>query len=230
MRWPAPATSSSTRRSRGRAAITLTLTAYKTASPSTPPITIQGRGRAQHDGGQHAGAHQCATDLVSAPAQRAVHRHAEPTGRRSSSNGQGYTLLYNMSDVQGSMPTATGLARFYALAKPLDAWRWSRAGRPIGTDGVGNINGQRRQRVRRRVQGLGNTISNLTINLPSANYVGLFGYVGSGSIRTSDWSAAMSTGGDFTGGLVGYNSAGTISRSYSTGQCKVGRPVASWHE
>ena len=93
--------------------------------------------------------------------------------------------------------------------------------------------------------GLGHTISNLNINRPTTDYVGLFGntvstsviknvglvggsvtgqnYVGGlvganyGTISSSYATGAVSGSGYYTGGLVGYNYGGTISNSYATG-------------
>jgi filamentous hemagglutinin family protein len=63
--------------------------------------------------------------------------------------------------------------------------------------------------------GLGHTISNLTINQPTENYVGLFGYTGAGAvIRNFGLMGGSVNGGSYVGGLVGYN-LGTISNSYS---------------
>src|SRR5580658_6829877 len=66
--------------------------------------------------------------------------------------------------------------------------------------------------------GLGHTISNLTISLTTPN-VGLFGATGSGAtIRNVGLVGDSVTGGAGTGGLVGNNGAGVaISGSYTTG-------------
>jgi hypothetical protein len=66
--------------------------------------------------------------------------------------------------------------------------------------------------------GLGHTISNLTINRPLQDSVGLFG-------MTSPWNVIRNVGlldagvrgRGFTGGLVGYSIVGLISNSYVTG-------------
>jgi filamentous hemagglutinin family protein len=65
--------------------------------------------------------------------------------------------------------------------------------------------------------GLGHTVSNLTINRSSTVYVGLFGYTGNGSvIRNVGLVGGSVTGGSYVGGLVGYNT-GSISNAYATG-------------
>jgi filamentous hemagglutinin family protein len=63
--------------------------------------------------------------------------------------------------------------------------------------------------------GLGHTISNLTINLPSSNYVGLFGYAASGSvIQNVGLVGGSVVGSNDVGALVGYNYGGSINNSY----------------
>ena len=65
--------------------------------------------------------------------------------------------------------------------------------------------------------GLGHTISNLTVNLPSTNYVGLFGYGASQGISNVGLIGASVTGNNNAGGLIGFNFSGTISNSYASG-------------
>jgi hypothetical protein len=66
--------------------------------------------------------------------------------------------------------------------------------------------------------GLGHTISNLTMNLPGVAYVGLFGYMGTGSVVGNVGLVGGSvTGSAFVGGLVGVNLQGTVTNSYDTG-------------
>jgi prepilin-type N-terminal cleavage/methylation domain-containing protein len=77
---------------------------------------------------------------------------------------------------------------------------------PIGSSGTpftGNFNGN------------GKTISDLTINLPSTSYVGLFGYI-TGNISDLGLLNVNVTGSSYTGGLVGY-SYGTVDDCYTTG-------------
>ena len=63
--------------------------------------------------------------------------------------------------------------------------------------------------------GLGHTISDLTIDRSSENYTGLFSN-SSGIIRNVGLVAVSVTGGAYTGGLVGRNN-GTIANSYVSG-------------
>ncbi|MBU7005957.1 GLUG motif-containing protein [Phosphitispora fastidiosa] len=57
-------------------------------------------------------------------------------------------------------------------------------------------------------------ISNLLTDKPGTNYVGLFGYVGeNGEIRNLGLDNVDVTGGDYVGGLAGFNYKGTITNS-----------------
>ncbi len=66
--------------------------------------------------------------------------------------------------------------------------------------------------------GLGHTITGLTINRPSQTYVGLFGAVGTGGVvRNIGLVGGSVTGNTFVGGLVGNNYSGVITNAYTTG-------------
>ncbi|MBN8962459.1 MAG: filamentous hemagglutinin N-terminal domain-containing protein [Rhizobiales bacterium] len=123
-------------------------------------------------------------------------------------NNQPYTLLYDMTGVQNINNDLTGNS---ALARSLDAtgvtgWK------PLGTDGAGIVlNGG----FTGRFVGLGNTISNLTVNSGS-NYVGLFGY-SSGAISDIGLLGGSVSGSSGVGGLVGVQVGGSITQAYATG-------------
>ena len=81
---------------------------------------------------------------------------------------------------------------------------------PIGNETVGGeFNGS--------FNGNYNTISNLTINRPSASYLGLFGY-SRGNISNVGILNANITGSSNVGILVGQQEGGAISNSYSSGR------------
>ncbi len=66
--------------------------------------------------------------------------------------------------------------------------------------------------------GDGHVIENLFIDKPDTNYVGLFGYVGeNGEISELCLKSADVIGGDYVGGLAGFNYKGTIADSFVTG-------------
>jgi len=66
--------------------------------------------------------------------------------------------------------------------------------------------------------GSNHVIRNVTINLPSTSYVGLFGYVDfGGQIKNLGVENVNITGSSVVGGLVGYSYDGSITSCYSTG-------------
>ena len=69
------------------------------------------------------------------------------------------------------------------------------------------------------LNGNGHVIRNVTINMPTTDYVGLFGYVyNGGRISNLGIEDADITGHIYAGGLIGFNSNGTISDCYVTGR------------
>ncbi|MBT9371277.1 MBG domain-containing protein [Rhizobium sp. CSW-27] len=119
--------------------------------------------------------------------------------------GNAYTLIH---DVAGLLAVNRGLSGRYALAGDLDLSGTTYTAGLIGTSAAG-FSGT--------FAGLGNTISNLTINSTSAN-AGLFGYIASaGAVRDLDLSGGSVTSTkDYVGGLAG-SSAGTVSNVSATG-------------
>ena len=69
--------------------------------------------------------------------------------------------------------------------------------------------------------GAGHTISGLTINNSSANYQGLFGYVGTGGTVQNLTVSGTVSGGMFVGGVVGYNNGGTVTGCIFSGSGSV---------
>ena len=66
--------------------------------------------------------------------------------------------------------------------------------------------------------GAGFAISNLTINRPANDNIGLFGYISGADITDLGVANASITGDEYVGGLVGYaTSSSTITASYATG-------------
>ncbi len=147
-------------------------------------------------------------------------------------NGQAYTLVTNVTTLASDVAAAP--SGFYALALSYDA----------GADGI-YVQAVVPTTLTGTFEGLGNTISNLTIDAGSGS-AGLFATVGStgfvrdvglldvnisggggafdgalagvnyGNIFGSFASGSVSTGfGTRTGGLVGFNSGGAISQSFA---------------
>ncbi|MEO8777445.1 MAG: GLUG motif-containing protein, partial [Rhodanobacter sp.] len=124
--------------------------------------------------------------------------------------GASYTLASNLD--------ASETARAVNSSVAADAsGMWSKAGFvPIGTNGNGFTG---------VFDGLGHTVSNLTINRPSTDFVGLFGHVNGGTLRDIGLVSDSITGNDRVGGLVGNNSNGSISDAYATGSVSGGGHV-----
>jgi len=116
------------------------------------------------------------------------------------------------TDLQGM---SGGLATNYALGSNIDdagltsTWNSGAGFAPVGT-GATKFTGT--------FDGLGHTISNLTIYRPTTNSVGLFGSVDSGTVKNVGLVGGSVTGDSRVGGLVGYNDGGSISNSYATGE------------
>jgi filamentous hemagglutinin family protein len=137
--------------------------------------------------------------------------------------GQAYTII-NSLGVQGdattapATPTLQGLAATanlggrYALGSNIDAtttstWNSNLGFTPIGIGG---------QAFAGTFDGLGHSISGLSITRPAANNVGLFGYL-TGNVRRVGLLDAFVVGKTSIGGLVGYNAGGNIFTSYVGG-------------
>lgn len=100
------------------------------------------------------------------------------------------------------------------LTNPSGMWNTATGFAPIG-DGSGGPGDT--STFTGTFDGLGHTISNLTINRTTIDLVGLFGYTGTGSaIRNVGLVGGSVSGMGFVGGLVGSNT-GTVSNSYATG-------------
>lgn len=125
-------------------------------------------------------------------------------------NGQAYTLIHSMSDLE-AIDGASGIAAGrYALAGNLDA-----SGKTYSNTVVSTLSGT--------LAGLGHTISNLTILEPIHNDdmqtpTGLVGTAQIGSvIRDIGLLDVNVSGYGRVGGLVGENIGGSISHAYVTG-------------
>ncbi|MGP1666227.1 MAG: beta strand repeat-containing protein, partial [Rhodanobacter sp.] len=126
-------------------------------------------------------------------------------------NSLGSAGSTNTKNLQGM---SGGMTANYVLGKDIDAsatsgWNSDAGFLPIG-DGTTPYTGT--------FNALGHTISNLTINRPTTDRVGLFGKVGTGgSVLNVGLVGGSVTGNGFTGGLVGENRYGRVSNSYATG-------------
>jgi len=128
------------------------------------------------------------------------------------------TTITNAHQLQLIGMNATTLAASYTLAADIDMAELSQASSlwntATGFLPIGNSTTQ----FTGAFDGLGHTISDLTINRSSTNYVGLFGYIGSGgSVSNVGMVGGSVRGTSYVGGLVGYNAGDTVTNSYSTG-------------
>ncbi|GAB3040273.1 hypothetical protein GCM10027285_26440 [Oleiagrimonas citrea] len=151
-----------------------------------------------------------------------------------------YNVILNLTQLQNI--NSTGLGLNYVLGNTIDAsatanWNGGAGFVPFGNNYFTNA-------FTGVFEGLGFTVSNLTINRPSASYVGLFGVVGSGGVVrnigvtggnvtgsycvgalaganlgtiTDAYATSSVTGNSLVGGLVGLNTNGSISNVYATG-------------
>ncbi len=105
-----------------------------------------------------------------------------------------------------------GLGLNYALGADIDAsatstWNSGAGFEPVGKDAVTPFTGI--------FDGLGHTISNLNINRPATDLVGLFG-IASSIMRNVGMEGGSTIGHSHVGGLVGFFS-GSINNAYVTG-------------
>ncbi|MBM7131386.1 MBG domain-containing protein [Dyella mobilis] len=147
-------------------------------------------------------------------------------------NGQPYTIITTLgapgsttgTDLQG-INGALNCACYFALGANIDAsatanWGNSAFGSQIGSGFVPighQFNPTDFNMFAGTFDGLGHTISGLTINLPGSDNVGLFGYTSTtATIRNVGLVGISIEGESDVGGLVGYN-YGTISQAYAIG-------------
>ncbi|WP_167848811.1 GLUG motif-containing protein [Methanolobus halotolerans] len=121
---------------------------------------------------------------------------------------------YQISNVAELQNMSLDLSANYTLINDIDAsdtvnWNTGDGFDPIG-DSSNKFTGT--------FDGNEFIISNLTINRSGERYVGLFGYTAGSFITNVSLEKTNVTGGDYhVGGLVGYNSGGSINKSYSMG-------------
>jgi filamentous hemagglutinin family protein len=141
--------------------------------------------------------------------------YASPTdysGHVTLNGGSTLNAWMLVNDVNQLQAMNTNLVGNYALGRDIDAtvtagWNGAAGFVPVGVAYAPFFSGQ--------FDGLGHTITGLTINRPSSEYVGLFGQ-NNGQVRNVGMVADAFSGTYAVGGLVGLNH-GTVSNSYSTG-------------
>ncbi|WP_338467644.1 YDG domain-containing protein [Novosphingobium sp. ZN18A2] len=131
-----------------------------------------------------------------------------------------YKVITRLTQLQNI--NSTGVNLDYVLGNNIDAsptgsWNGGAGFEPIGSNGNA-FSGV--------FDGLSFAVSDLTINRPSTNFVGLFGRVGSGGVvRNIGIIGGSITGKGYVGGLVGSNIGGSVSNAYATGPVSGTSPV-----
>ncbi|UQD99514.1 filamentous hemagglutinin N-terminal domain-containing protein [Bradyrhizobium japonicum] len=124
-----------------------------------------------------------------------------------------------ITDVNALQNINTNRSGNYVLGANIDAsatagWNGGAGFTPIR--GIGDISSY----FSGIFDGLGHHISNLTINRPSSDNIGLFGYIDGGTIRNVGLEGGSVTGNNAVGGLVGSSGlwvyGGTSSVAYNT--------------
>jgi hypothetical protein len=121
---------------------------------------------------------------------------------------------YIITTVEQLQAMENNLTAHYALGNDIDAsstvsWNGGAGFVPIGTDA---------NRFTGSLDGRGYKIYNLYINRSGTDYVGLFGYVGSGGVVDNVGVENVNVVGDnFVGGLAGVSNDGIISNCFTTG-------------
>lgn len=132
-----------------------------------------------------------------------------------------YTVITDLGDAYSSTGTDLqgirgNLFGNYVLGADIDATATSTWDAGAGFIPLGNLNYDAFE-FRGKFDGLGHTITNLSINRPTINDVGLFGRTANTTLHNIGLIGANITGANNVGGLVGYNSYSSINNAYVTG-------------
>jgi filamentous hemagglutinin family protein len=135
-------------------------------------------------------------------------------------NGSAAPITYTViTDLNALQNIGANLSGNYVLGANIDAsatagWNTGAGFTPIGG------NGSTSSAYSGIFDGLGHVISNLTINRPTTDNVGLFGYIDGATIRNVGLEGGRVTGNNAVGGLVGASGlwvyAGTSSLGHNT--------------
>jgi filamentous hemagglutinin family protein len=208
---------------------TLTLSAYHSIAINAP-ITISGAGGLVLTTNNNVGGASSDGTYSFAPGQSVsftgVYTSVNDGGNSAldgaargalNINGTSFTLINSMaqfdaidgvSAVNGSVVAqyGPGLGGAYALVSNLTASA-SYTSALIGLGPSTPFSGV--------LEGLGNTITGLTINAPATTYVGLIG-MSTGTARDIGLVGGSIAGGDYVGALVGWNHGGMVMQAYAT--------------
>lgn len=179
-------------------------------------MSVNGQGTLALEFGQGALAADNTSDIITMGGVVNLFALANFTTKQGSDGAaKSYVVINNLGTESGNKGLkAMNGNKNYVLGANINAsatsgWNGGAGFLPIGdstTPYTGTFNG------------LGHTISNLTINRPTTDHVGLFGYIGNtAEIRNVGLTNVTITGNSNVGGLAGYNNGGSISNSYVTG-------------
>ena len=137
--------------------------------------------------------------------------------------------IYDIYGLQG-IDSVGMLSQNFVLTNDINAatvtsWNTNAGFKPIGV----NSDYSNSRGFSGIFNGFGHTINDLTINLPSTDYVGLFGYTNGATIQNIGLVGGAVSARNFVSGLVGFNQNSTISNAYAnvtvTGSDNVGGVV-----
>jgi hypothetical protein len=139
-----------------------------------------------------------------------------PSGSGTQADPYQITELGNLLWMSNNVATQGVAGKYYKLMTDIDASAtayWSGGFAPIGAWSdpdytfFGGV-----------FDGNGKTITGLTINRPTKDYVGLFGYIDSGgSVTNLTLSGGTVMGGGYVADLVGWSESGTVTNCRATG-------------
>jgi len=125
-----------------------------------------------------------------------------------------YTAWMLVNTVDRLQDMQDNLSGSYALGTDIDAAATAGWNGGLGFDPIGESGGA----FTGAFDGQDHTISNLTINRPATNDIGLFGRTNASTITNVGVTSVDITGGNQVGGLVGHiRNGSTITGSYATG-------------
>lgn len=196
---------------------TLTLSAHRNIDINAAMTATNTAGLSLQYGQGAVAAGNGATYNVNAPVNLAS------TGSFSTKLGSdGVTANYTIITSLGAAGSTTGtdlqgmnggLAGNYVLGANIDASDTSGWNNGAGFVPIGNS----ATKFTGNFDGLGHTITRLTINRPSTDYIGLFGFVNSAAVGNLGLVNGSVTGRNYSGSLVGRMDDSTVLKSYANG-------------
>ncbi|MBI9032259.1 T9SS type A sorting domain-containing protein [bacterium] len=157
----------------------------------------------------------CDSNLVSYRLDTFSHSLIIHPDLNGSGSEQDPFLITNLDELRflSENPGVVTVGYHFQLLNDIDASETENWNAGFGLLPIGNLT----DRFRGGFDGNGHTISNLYINRPEQDYVGLFGYIDESIISNIGLIDSDITGKMYVGSLAGYSSCSTIDNSYATG-------------